>query len=1052
MKKYAVLLTIIICNIYLYAQTQTINLEVGKPIERELKGGESHQFKISIPANQFLHLEVTQKGVDVIVSILNSTNEKKFEIDSPNGTQGKEIVLFLNDTAGEYVLDVTSPDKTAPIGKYEVKIIELRGAVEKDKNRLNGEKLFQAAEALVNQGTAASIEKALPKYQESLKEWRIYGDKKEIAATLNSIGLAMGAVGDPQKAFESYLESVTLFEEIGDKRLASRTRHNIGLLFKVNDPRKALNYFKSALEVFRETNDKFAEPVALNNVGECYWYLSEYQSALDAFEQSLIIWREQKNVRDIALAIGNLGLVHGVLGDNVKEKLYVEQSLALGSSIGDKRGQSNALNSLGFINQKQGDLTKALEFYEKALTIRREIGSHREAAVTQRNIGNIYRELGQIQKALENYQASLKILRDANDLIWTGRTLGSVGVAYVGLGNKAEARKAFEEALLLSQKTGNKSDEAQMWYQLAVLDKMDGNLIEAETKVKQSIAYAESMRSTLFNNESRSGYFATVQNFFELYTDILLQKHKLQPNDKFDVAAFQNNERSRARSLLDLLAESNAKISQGVAPDLLNKRRELQEQFNVKNSILTRLLSAKTLDPQVSVLRQTLETLKQENERLQTQIRANNPRFANLTQPQPLTLSDIQQQVLDADTILLEYSLGKEKSYLFVVTKDNLQTFELPKRAEIEAKARPYFDALTARNKKIKFETAEEKQRRIEKADAEISNLAQNLSQIILAPAQNLLTKKRLLIVADGILQYIPFASLPLKNKQPLVTNYEIVSLPSASTLAVLRKEFGTRKPAPKTIAVLADPVFTTSDDRYKILEARKKGNAPTQIAVSAKTRGFEENELNQAADDFSQGESGFDFARLPFTRKEAEAISTLTPPTAKKLSLDFSANLANATNSELSNYKIIHFATHSFLNTRRPELSGIVLSLIDENGKPQNGFLRTDQIYNLNFPAELVVLSGCQTGLGKEIRGEGLIGLTRGFMYAGAKRVAVSLWDVNDEATAELMARFYKEMLGNKKLSPAAALRQAQLSMSKDKRWSNPYYWAGFILQGEFK
>lgn len=1046
MKRYVILLTIIFCNFYLYAQNETPNLEVGKPIERELKGGESHQFKISMPPNQYLQIEVNQKGIDVFVSLLNPSGEKRYEIDSPNGNQGKEPVFFINETAGNYVLNISSPDKNAPAGKYEVKIIELRDAVEKDKHHIAAEKLYREAEALVNLDTAAGYQQADLKYREALKEWRLYGDKREIAATLNSLGLILSG----EEAFQYFTESAQLFEEIGEKRRASRSRHNIGLLFKVNDPRKALEYFKPAAESFHEVNDKIAEPIALNNVGECYYYLSEYQSALNAFDQAVAIWREQKDVRNIALAISNIGVIYGILNDLAKEKSAYEESLALRTSIGDKRGQALAFNNLGFVYHKQGELTKALEFYEQALTIRHAIGAQREEAITLRNMANVYRELGQIPKAIETYQASLKNLRAVNDLIWTGRTLGSLGVAYLRSGNKSEARQSFQEALLLSQKTGNKSEEAQMSYQLALLDKEEGNLPEAETKLKRSLEYAESMRSTLSNTDIRSGYFATVQNFFETYTDLLLQKHKAQPNGKFDLEAFQNNERSRARTLLDLLNESKAKINQGVAPDLLNKRRELQDQFNVKNSILTRLLSAKTLDPQVAVLRQELETLKQENERLQTQIRASSPHYANLIQPQPLTLSEIQQQILDAETVLLEYSLGEKRSFLFVVTKDSLQTFELPKRAEIEEKARDYFEALTARNKKIKFETAEEKQKRIDKTDAEVSTLSQNLSQIILAPAQASLNKKRLLIVADGILQYIPFASLTSKNNQPLIASYEIVSLPSASTLAVVRKELTGRKPAAKTIAVLADPVFSTSDERYKTVEAGKKKNSSTQTV--AKTRGIESDDLNRVTDDFSEGDLSFNFSRLPFTRKEAEAISILTLPTAKKLSLDFSANLANATNPELANYKIVHFATHSFLNSRRPELSGIVLSLIDEDGKPQNGFLRTDEIYNLNLPAELVVLSGCRTGLGKEIRGEGLVGLTRGFMYAGAKRIAVSLWDVNDEATAELMARFYKEMLGTKKLSPTAALRQAQLSMSKDTRWSNPYYWAGFILQGEPK
>jgi CHAT domain-containing protein len=278
------------------------------------------------------------------------------------------------------------------------------------------------------------------------------------------------------------------------------------------------------------------------------------------------------------------------------------------------------------------------------------------------------------------------------------------------------------------------------------------------------------------------------------------------------------------------------------------------------------------------------------------------------------------------------------------------------------------------------------------------------------------------------------------------VTN-EIVSLPSASTLAVLRREVAKHKPATKTIAVLADPVFNGDDQRVKDSIARKTG---FPADTSARPAASSKAELQRSA-----SESGWDgeaqsMTRLPYTRREAGAIRALVPAAYRKEELDFAASLSNATSADLSQYRIVHFATHGFLNSRHPELSGIVLSLVDEQGRERNGFLRAHEIYNLKFPAELVVLSGCRTGLGKEIRGEGLVGLTRAFMHAGAARVLVSLWDVHDEATAELMKRFYTGLLGPEKLLPAAALRAAQVSMARDKRWSSPYFWAGFTLQGE--
>ena len=270
--------------------------------------------------------------------------------------------------------------------------------------------------------------------------------------------------------------------------------------------------------------------------------------------------------------------------------------------------------------------------------------------------------------------------------------------------------------------------------------------------------------------------------------------------------------------------------------------------------------------------------------------------------------------------------------------------------------------------------------------------------------------------------------------RTPLIAEHEIVHLPSASTLAVLRRELAGRKPAAKTVAVLADPVFSADD-------ARVKTSAKTQTGESAPSP-----DLTRAINDV-RGE----LRRLLLTRDEAEAILSVTPRSDGFWALDFRANRATVTGDELSRYRTVHFATHGLLNSEHPQLSGIVLSLVDERGQPQDGFLRLHEIFNLRLPAELVVLSACQTGLGKEVKGEGLVGLTRGFMYAGAARVVASLWRVDDAATAELMKRFYRRMLKDG-MRPAAALRAAQVEMWRRPQWRSPFYWGGFVLQGEWK
>jgi len=354
----------------------------------------------------------------------------------------------------------------------------------------------------------------------------------------------------------------------------------------------------------------------------------------------------------------------------------------------------------------------------------------------------------------------------------------------------------------------------------------------------------------------------------------------------------------------------------------------------------------------------------------------------------PLSLKEIQTQVLDDQTVLLEYSLGNEKSFLFVVTPNSIKSFELPKRATIEDAARGVYDSLTARNKIVPNETPEQKLSRVAGADAEYSQAAAALSQMLLGPAAPELGRKRLLIVSEGALQYVPFGALPTPVQQgsevrdqrsasarrkpatigqPLIVDHEVVTLPSASVLAALRQDFAGRKPATKSVAVLADPVFVAEDPRVG-------GNMVEQgNGDGAKRNGIA---VPQASTDVtrSAAESGLEsFMRLRFSREEADAIARLAPKEKELEAVDFVASRATATSPDLGQYRIVHFATHGLINSQHPELSGIVLSLVDEKGQPQNGFLRLYEIYNLKLNADLVVLSACQTALGKDIKGEGL-------------------------------------------------------------------------------
>ncbi|MEW6738263.1 MAG: CHAT domain-containing protein, partial [Acidobacteriota bacterium] len=470
--------------------------------------------------------------------------------------------------------------------------------------------------------------------------------------------------------------------------------------------------------------------------------------------------------------------------------------------------------------------------------------------------------------------------------------------------------------------------------------------------------------------------------------------------------------------------------------------KTLLRQLNNKVQEQIRLMKGSHTPDQAAAIEEEITKLREQLQQLESQIRKENPHYAELEYPQPLSLREIQKLVLDKDTVLLEYALGKEHSYLWMVTATSLEIFTLPKRSEVEDSVQQVYQLITLRAQRQPFETSDEQNANLMVADVKYPQVVAALSDMLLKPVLAKLNGKRLLIVLDGALHYLPFGILPVDQVgTPLLNEHDIISLPSASTLAVLRCETTNRQKASKAIAVLADPVFDIKDERV----AKKQDNQNTSPTLAIK---LSNDRITRSATQLGLERSGT-LARLRFTREEALSIKALVADS--KIALDFDANLKTASSLELSEYRIIHFATHGFLNGVNPELSGLALSMVDHNGQPQVGFLSAQEVFNLNLPAELVVLSACSTGLGKQIRGEGLIGLTRSFMYAGAARVLVSLWNVDDKVTAVLMKRFYQKLFNENK-PPVTALRETQLEISKEPQWQSPYYWAGFILQGEWK
>lgn len=1048
------------------AQTQrdvdAVPLKVGQPIEREMKGGETHAYLIRVEAGRVVRLLVEQKGIDVVVALLGAGDKPLIEVDNNlSGTRGPEEVSLVAETGETYRVEVRSLEKNASTGSYEIRLAEMRAATETDHTRVAAQRAYVEAARLQGERTSESRRQAVARYAEALRLLRAVGDRRAEAMALTNTGMIYNLLGEPRRALEYLDQALPLTQAVGDRQLEATTLSIIGRVhYALGELQKALDDYGRALPVLRAAGDRSGEAGVLLSMGSVYSLLSEPQKALDHFAQALPLWRAVGDGRGEATTLNNLGTVYRQVGKPRQALRYFDQALPLVRAIGDRRVEAATLTNMGTIYSLLGEPRRALEHLDRALPLTQADGNRRIEAATLSVIGTVHSMSGDQRRAVEYLNRALPLRVAVGDRQGEATTLNHLGRAYDLLREPRRALQLYEQALPIWQSVGDRNGEVAALYGAARAESALGELERARVRSESALLIVNSLRTKVTSEELRASYFASVQDLYELHIDLLMQLHRRQPSAGLDAAALKAYEQGRARSLLDMLVEARADIRQGVDPDLLARERALRRSLNSEAEQQSRLLAGKHTEAEASAARRKIEDLLTQFTGVEAELKASSPRYAALTQPAPLSLSEIQSEVVDAGTLLLEYALGEKRSYLWAVTRGSASSYELPSRVEIEDAARRCYTLLTARNQYVKFETPEERRARVRRADAEYPQAALALSRMLLGPVAAELAGKRLLIVPDGALEYLPFAALPVPDGQapprvrgarqepapfvPLISEHEVVNIPSASTLAVLRRELRARAPAGKAVAVFADPVFDKADER---VAGRRMSQSPEGAGAAAVQRSLDAD--SGTAEQLEDDETAA-LPRLPFTRREAEAILALAPPAERKAALDFDASREAVTAEDLSEYRIIHFATHSFLNSTHPELSGIALSMVNRRGEPQDGFLRAHEVFNLKLRAELVALSGCRTGLGKEVRGEGVYGLTRGFMYAGARRVMVSLWDVPDEATAQLMARFYQELLGPRRAPATAALRAAQVRAWREGRWPAPYYWAGFVIQGE--
>jgi CHAT domain-containing protein/Tfp pilus assembly protein PilF len=933
---------------------------------------------------------------------------------------------------------------------------------------------FAQCEALYGKGRALLELRRYTESRDTLKlaaELKLSTDDAPLTATAwKALGYSYAYLANLESAIASYDQAARIFKETGDLLNQEILTENMARAHRVlGENELALEELHSALDLARALDDQHGIPASLEELGNIQLSLGDLQDALDAYREALKSLADSPNQTIQAHVLNGLGNVYTLFEQPESAQTAFDQSLALWHEIKDPMGAAYALDGMGFLASTEHDAPAAIRHYQDALDSIKGLNLDRETATIVEEMGEAYESAGEHNKAREAFLRALDLAAKLHLRAVEADCLRGLGESAMSTGDLESADALLTQAGVAYLAAGDIQKQAILLADQARLARAQGHLEDALKKIDAAIERIESSRKSIRNLDNRSSYFSGQRDYYDFQVSLLMQLHARDPAAGYATQALEASEHARARALIDSLHEggispnSNAGDNSGTQPnqtlELLAQRRALDDKIEAKVDAQAEDQTdqrdnqpAGSNSPTAAQDREQLSSLREQRDQIDRRLRGAAPGYAAILQAETVSAASISHDLLDPDTILLEYWLGAERSYLWAVTTGGVEVFELPPAKVIDRDARALYENWTARNFAPAGETMVSRDHRIRKADYLASLHAAALSQTILGPAAKPIGEhSRIAIAAEGALLSLPFAALPVPARsasaphskpQLLLDTHELVYLPSASVLPQLRRN--QRSAQATRVALFADPVFSPSDTRLRV------HHDPVALASTRTARTSHETpSLPGTAPE--SGVASYNFERLPYSRLEAVSIGRLVGKDDLWESLDFDADRDRVRTANWSDYSIVHFSTHAVLNNLHPELSSIVLSLVLPDGAPRDGLLRVQDIYSLHMPADLVVLSACQTGLGKEVRGEGLIGLTRAFFYAGSQRVMASLWDVNDRGTAEIMASFYEDLL-HRGMSPSAALAASQRKMARAPQWSAPYFWAPFVLNGEWR
>jgi CHAT domain-containing protein len=898
-----------------------------------------------------------------------------------------------------------------------------------------------------NAGDLDCVEEA---YRRALLARRQLGDSLLIGRTLNGLGSLHFKRGDYDSALVYYQEAKAVRERLGRPADLGTTLTYLGnVYYRLGDLKAARTYYQDALLRLGPGGPQGPVSDARAGLANVWSDLGEYRQAAQIYEQEALAAAARGDIKWAAILRGNLGFDLFQLGDQAGALRELQTARDTLTSLQDSYELARVQNPIGLVYLDMSDYPRALKAFQEAQQLATESGNKPVLGSALVNLGVSYYEMGLLDRSQSSLDQARQVYEALGDslemnevvrkialvkaksghydealelhrrvLAWDARNglLGQMAYTHANiasvlddLGREEEARREFTAGADLARQLGRNDVLWRCELGVGHTFERSGDLDSARVYNQKAIDVLESVRGRNFSEETKAAFLGKWSYVYEAQIHVLAKQYREHPTLAGVEEAFQTAERGKARAFLDALSQGNIDLAAGVDPGTQKREEELEFALNELRHRL-RVADAKVPADTLRAWKKELRELEVRSDEIEEQTRINNPQRAVLGTDEPLSLAEVRGRLLGKGSgLLLEYSLGDSASYVFAITKQETRLYALPPRDVIEAEVRHLRSTLASA---------------APSGDAQLLASATALYRMILLPVADAIGKsKSIYIIPDGLLHLLPFDVLFEKAPSAPPTDPEARGRFFGSLPYALAKQDTYYGPSASVLAMMASAPKPSGKERELL--------AVGDPAFSKEGAPLDSTSLSP----------------LPESRHEVESIARQFP--AAQCTVLLGPEAREKTIMEpgfLAGYRILHFATHGLVDERRPERSSLAFSYPQDPS--EDGYLAASEIYRLHLNADLVVLSACETGLGRMVRGEGVLGLPRAFFYAGARSVLVSLWSVSDRSTALLMTSFYGALI--KKGEPTSrALVTAKASLRKNPDTSHPFYWAPFVLIG---